>query len=1713
MTDRLEHSVPKLDGSNYLTWKFKIGLILKSKDLMGIVDGSIPKPSSSPEVWLKSDASAQAIIGASVDDSQMQYVKEATSSKEMWDKLKTAHDDNSAFTKQLVLSNFHGYRMRDNQSLVDAYNEVTQMATHLKELNETLSEPMIVNKIVMSLPKKYKYLVTAWASIDSTHQTLANLLQRLRQEDRERELEQSKGTDDVSKARAYAAITPHTNGNEPRRFDGDKKKKIADLKKKTKCNFCHKVGHWKSDCFKFKKQEEGKKTSPIRAYAATYGDTADDLKDVWISDSGATHHITGRYDWFSEYAPYPQPLKIYLGNDDTIDAVGEGRVMIRALINDEWHESMLVNVLYAPGMRNLFSESQMTSEGWTQTKSANGAHWVDKNGFMGPCARTSGLLFIMQIKPYREPIRAMAAMSLELWHHRFGHINKASILKTMNTDATLGLDIASATSNFFCESCVIAKSKHQPAPMVEEKRQFDIGEMIHVDLSRKYETRSIGGSSYFLLCKDDRTNFRLIYFIKEKSQTPDCIIDMLRWFRTQTGHRAKVLKTDNGTEFVNSTVSNYLRRHGIVHETCAPYTSYQNGFIERDMQTIKNSATAMMQGQNLPLQYWGEAVAHAVYIHNRIVHGSEQKTPYEFVHHRRPRVSHLRVFGCDAYGLVPDLKRRPFGEKSTKMIFVGFDGDSNNYRLYDPINRVMRIHRNVKFNESIPRARLVMEDFTGPDESPDTDFGDNSILTAEQARTGYTVTCSDSDSDSCCFEGLSINDNNDDNNQQSEQVAESSTTVIAGSSDAPPVPTRMPVTRSQTVKQVLTQQKILKNPESSHVVKLTKAEGTFKANVPTTGKTIVTAPATSKEDIKLTVSNRPQRTIKAPDRYQPETKEKKRANMAIIDTPITFNDAICGEDADKWRKAMDSEMRAHYENNTWSLVERSSDMNVLSNKWVLKVKPIDNEYKARLVIRGFQQKQGVDYDETFSKVVRNESIRLLLAIAASQKLEFDFFDIKTAFLNAELRENIYMEQPKGFVDKGHEGLVCKLNKSLYGLKQASREWSLAFARGLEKLNLSPLNADSCVYTGNFNNSKVIIAYYVDDGLVVSHSHDINNAVIDEISKQFKLKKCNSNSFVGFEIKQLPDHSIMLTQKEYIRTLLERFNMKDAKTANVPLQPGQVNSIMSYEPVNDVPYQELVGALIYLSTKTRPDIAFAVNYLSRYMQNYSFGHWQLAKYVLRYLLSTVEHGIIYEGGSKLRLIGYSDSDYANDRDERKSVTGYVFLLARAAIVWKSVKQSLIALSSTESELYSLKPTSCEAVWLRNFLKELGYEQTEPTIIKCDNTSTIRLTNIDDNHGRTKHIDVAYKYTNQLVKDKVVKLQYVPTQKQKADFLTKPLTRQKFEENRKMVGMSSNETQERKRSLTKEQQKAKDCAIYEASKHKKVKQNSNVLLATVYSLMLLTTLIPPDSCQLHTTPPIVWRNAADTPAITGYIDVYMMLQMESPCYLLNNETLHPDAVNESLTQCQQFYDEMILGELQKFCPKLRQDTHVRPGRSIDRYKERPKRFVLIAAGAVLAVIVLTFGLAVASLVKSIKNSNNIEDLEQRNNKLNKMVRELERQLDIREEALRYLEKSVTKLASQSAAHEQDFLRMKEKLSSSMFIVSFLMSRLMQGQQILRNANRLWQQGKLSEEMFDFFNITLPCENCRISLSTPVSCMMTNDRQQVHLRINVKAPTFMY
>lgn len=331
-------------------------------------------------------------------------------------------------------------------------------------------------------------------------------------------------------------------------------------------------------------------------------------------------------------------------------------------------------------------------------------------------------------------------------------------------------------------------------------------------------------------------------------------------------------------------------------------------------------------------------------------------------------------------------------------------------------------------------------------------------------------------------------------------------------------------------------------------------------------------------------------------------------------------------------------------------------------------------FKARLCARGFKQKEGLDYTETFSPVVQYDFLRVLLAMVAERDLELIQFDVKTAFLYGELTEELFMEVPEGLTVDNAEMQVCKLNKSLYGLKQASRCWNQKFSSFLRKFNLEESTADQCIFHGHVEGITVYLALYVDDGLIAAESRGALDTIVHSLCEVFEITLGDTSVFVGLQFKRnRQDCTIFLHQEAYINQLLDKFSMTDAKIANISadphalLRPAEKDDLLCVK----VPFREAIGSLMFLATVSRPDIAFAVNAVSRYLNCYNNSHWQAIKRIFRYLQGTVDLGIMYRsGGSKLQLERYSDADYASDLATRRSTTGYAFILADGLISWAS-----------------------------------------------------------------------------------------------------------------------------------------------------------------------------------------------------------------------------------------------------------------------------------------------------------------------------------------------------------------------------------------------------------------------------------------------------------
>ena len=540
-------------------------------------------------------------------------------------------------------------------------------------------------------------------------------------------------------------------------------------------------------------------------------------------------------------------------------------------------------------------------------------------------------------------------------------------------------------------------------------------------------------------------------------------------------------------------------------------------------------------------------------------------------------------------------------------------------------------------------------------------------------------------------------------------------------------------------------------------------------------------------------NTRPIRNRRSPDRYG------ECATIAEVSEPRTYNQAVKHPNADKWKEAMKKEFSALKEHNTWKLVDLPEGKNLVGCKWVFKLKKNAQReivrYKARLVAQGYSQEFGVDYNEVFAPVARYKSIRSVLAIANQFDLEAHQMDVVSAFLNGELEDEIYMKQPEGFVDQSHPGKVCKLNKSLYGLKQAARVWNQLMDNYLKASNYTQSKADSCVYYRveriEDQNVVMIFAVYVDDTIILSNSIRILLSEKRRLSEAFEMDdRGEVHHILGMEVLRDRKNKIMtIDQKAYLEEVLGRFGMEDCKPISTPMEPGkQFHKLADgEEPADEKMYQAAVGSLNYAAIATRPDLSTAVGKLAQFMKNPSSEHWTAMKRVLRYIKGSLHLGLRFTASKEFLIHGFSDSDWAGCAESRKSTSGHVFRVGNCTLSWSSKKQPVIALSSTEAEYVALCSTVQEAVWLRSLFADVGLEQSQPTTIYEDNQGAMCLAKNPKNHPRTKHIDVKYHYTRDMVERNVVKVEYVPTDQMLADTLTKSLARPKFENFRLLMGV--------------------------------------------------------------------------------------------------------------------------------------------------------------------------------------------------------------------------------------------------------------------------------------------------------------------------------------
>jgi len=533
----------------------------------------------------------------------------------------------------------------------------------------------------------------------------------------------------------------------------------------------------------------------------------------------------------------------------------------------------------------------------------------------------------------------------------------------------------------------------------------------------------------------------------------------------------------------------------------------------------------------------------------------------------------------------------------------------------------------------------------------------------------------------------------------------------------------------------------------------------------------------SEEFNAATTSNPPRRSTRM---KKPNAKYANAAVVEGVKEPETFTEASQNSN---WNKAMEEEITALQQNQTWDLVPRPEDVEPISCKWVYKIKRRTDgtieRLKARLVARGFSQQYGLDYDETFSPVAKLTSVRVVLAVAANKEWILWQMDVKNAFLHGELDQEIYMDQPMGFQNQSHPNYVCKLRKALYGLKQAPRAWYGKIAEFLTKSGFSVSHADSSLFVKANGEKLAILLVYVDDIIITGNDVEEICQTKENLSVRFEMKELGQlNHFLGLEIS-ITRRGVILCQQKYAKDLLEKFGMLECKATATPMDPNTRMCAHEGKELQDATmYRQMVGSLLYL-TVTRPDISYAVGVMSRYMQNPKKPHLEAARRILRYVKGTFDYGLLYKKGEDCKMVGYCDADYAGDHDTRRSTTGYVFRLGSGSISWCSKRQPTVSLSTTEAEYRAAAMAAQESTWLIRLMNDLHQVTDYAIPLYCDNQSAVRLAENPVFHARTKHVEVHYHFIREKVLEEEVKLKQIKSEDQVADIFTKGLSSNKFE----------------------------------------------------------------------------------------------------------------------------------------------------------------------------------------------------------------------------------------------------------------------------------------------------------------------------------------------
>jgi transposase InsO family protein len=1148
--------------------------------------------------------------------------------------------------------------------------------------------------------------------------------------------------------------------------------------------------------------------------------------DAWGWDSMASSCCSGNRERFISLRKCPA-VPVQVADGYIVSATHTGSVPLRVTTDSgKVVRIVLDDVLYHKRFAsNLLSSELLTKElGWEHHSTPESTYVVTPGGSRVTLSTRGRVAVLMDAGPERMyraltpgagATRDDAADVLVRLHERLCHMGWTRMMNLLHGGKVEDLNIRVKSLDDDtckqaekrireCTACVQGRATRTSFGHRGLDRGSKPGECLHMDTYQiKVERDGQMVTEHGLAMTDMHSGYLWHARLQRKDEVASRVIQLVVQAETQFGCSVKRIFADGGSEFINQTLKAFCVKHGKQLHWTPARTQQLNGAAERSVRTFKDHERMMIHHAGAPMRLWSWAATHAAYVWNRThISAGTGVTPYEAMRKKKPSVKHLSaVWGCDAYVHVPREQRSALAPKAEPCIYVGHCEEQNAANVLLLSTKQIICSRDVTYrSDSFTFMHAIQ---LGDDGVRDAIEFSDAELSAEHdgissslpAQGGHEV-------DPSAAHGAAA--------EPAEWVVES---IVAE---------RKRNGRSEYKVHWADYGSDEDTWEPEAEVSKLAAMDAWLAQKPQPRRSARNAgepasvvvddderPDAEDEEPQVHMAMCALRHLQLPEEQPQQAMLKSAVAAAIASleqrTPQTYRQAMASPDAQKWKAGLQKEFQSCMNQKVWTVMRRDQlpkGSNVLPCKVVFKLKVDEHghivEYKARFTPKGFRQKHGVDFFDTYARTGQYKTLRGVLSLTAKWDHELAQFDVPTAFLNADVDEEIFMELPEGFEQPG---MVCKLHKSLYGLKQAPRNWDRlvhAFITG--DMGFKATVSDPSLYFKRSRSGRLMLIFrFVDDMQGSYHAEDAAEfqESVALLQQRFNIKKLNTATWMlGMRIRRdRKARTITLDQELYVSSALEKYGLQQCRAVSTPEAVGAAHDA---NPSLDVPadrqrYMEITGTVMYAAISTRPDITHSVHYLASHMQAPTLRHMQAAERVLRYLSGTKELGMVFGsrngsmvGDSRGRraqvqvdVCAFADADWANDKGDRKSVSGWVAKLNGDPISWSSKKQRVVALSTCEAELYAEAAAIQEVLWLRGLMEELGLNTQTGSIVYGDNQSTLAVSHNGVKGERTKHVDVKYHFVTETVERGDVQLRWVPTAQQQADIFTKALPAPAFE----------------------------------------------------------------------------------------------------------------------------------------------------------------------------------------------------------------------------------------------------------------------------------------------------------------------------------------------